>query len=144
VAGLKKKEFRTIEDLTIKQKVFVETLVKNWGNMTQAEALKHARYECKNENDYSVIASRLLNRKLNPHVVKYFDKKFAEEVKVYEGDKLRRYKRLERIADKAEKKDQYAAAINAEYRSGQLASMYVDKREVKVRAEEIGQKSGVE
>ena len=73
-----------------------------------------------------------MNRKLNPHVVKYFDKRFAEEVKIYEGDKLRRYKRLERIADKAEKKDQYAAAINAEYRSGQLASMYVDKREVKV------------
>ena len=119
MAGLKRKELRTELDLTIKQKVFVETLVKNWGNITQAEALKQAKYECKNENDYSVIASRLMNRKLNPHVVKYFDKRFAEEVKIYEGDKLRRYKRLERIADKAEKKDQYAAAINAEYRSGQ-------------------------
>ena len=75
MAGLKRKELRTIDDLTIKQKVFVETLVKNWGNMTQAEALKHAKYECKNENDYSVIASRLLNRKLNPHVVKYFDQR---------------------------------------------------------------------
>jgi hypothetical protein len=132
MAGLKRKELRTDADLTIKQKVFVETLVKNWGNITQADALKQAKYDCKNENDYSVIASRLMNRKLNPHVVKYFDKRFAEEVKIYEGDKLRRYKRLERIADKAEKKDQYAAAINAEYRSGQLASMYVDKREVRV------------
>ena len=42
------------------------------------------------------------------------------------------HKALERIADKAEKKDQYAAAINSEYTSGQLASMYVDKREVRV------------
>ena len=52
MAGLKKKEVRTELDLTIKQKVFVETLVKNWGNITQAEALKQAKYECKNENDY--------------------------------------------------------------------------------------------
>ena len=51
---------------------------------------------------------------------------------MYEGDNLRRFKRLERLADKAEKKDQYAAAINAEYRSGQLAGAYVDKKEVRV------------
>ena len=42
------------------------------------------------------------------------------------------YKRLERIADKAEKEKQFAAAINAEYRSGQLAGAYVDRKEVTV------------
>jgi hypothetical protein len=34
-------------------------------------------------------------------------------------------KRFERLADKAEKKDQFAAAINAEYRSGQLAGAFM-------------------
>ena len=63
---------------------------------------------------------------------KYFDKLFEREVKKYESDNLRRYKRLERISDKAEKDKQYAAAINAEYRSGQLAGAYVDRKEVRV------------
>ena len=60
--GLKKKELRTDLDLTPKQKMFVEVYVKDWGSITQAEALKRAGYVCKNENDYSVIASRLLSR----------------------------------------------------------------------------------
>ena len=51
---------------------------------------------------------------------------------MYEGDNLRRYKRFERLANKAEKKDQFAAAINAEYRSGQLAGAFIDRKEVKV------------
>jgi len=130
--GLKKKELRTEDDLTLKQKKFVDIYVKNWGNITKADALKEAGYECKNSNDYSVIASRLTNRKLNPHVVKYLDKIYKEECAKYEGDNLRRYKRLERIALNAEADKQYAAAINAEYRSGQLAGQYVDRREVKV------------
>ena len=62
----------------------------------------------------------------------YFDKRFQKELKMYQGDNLRRFKRLDRLADKAEKKDQYAAAINAEYRSGQLAGAFVDRREVRV------------
>lgn len=130
--GLKKKELRTEDDLTLKQKKFVDIYVKNWGNITKAEALKQAGYDCKNENDYSVIASRLTNRKINPHVVKYLDKIYKEECAKYEGDNLRRYKRLERIALSAEQDKQYAAAINAEYRSGQLAGQYIDRKEVKV------------
>ena len=130
--GLKKKELRTESDLTPKQKMFVEIYVKDWGSITQAEALKRAGYVCKNENDYGSIASRLLSRKANPHVANYFDKRFSKELKMYEGDNLRRFKRLDRLADKAEKKDQYAAAINAEYRSGQLAGAYVDRKEVRV------------
>ena len=47
---------------------------------------------------------------------------------MYEGDNLRRFKRFERLADKAEKKDQYAAAINAEYRSGQLVRLLIKRK----------------
>ena len=130
--GLKKKELRTVDDLTPKQKMFVEIYVKDWGSIPQAEALKRAGYKCKNENDYGVIASRLLSRRLNPHIAKYFDSRFTKELKMYEGDNLRRFKRLDRLSDKAEKKDQFAAAINAEYRAGQLAGAYIDKKEVRV------------
>jgi phage terminase small subunit len=130
--GLKKKELRTELDLTPKQKMFVEIYVKDWGSITQAEALKRAGYVCTNEKDYSSVASRMLSRKLHPHIAKYFDKLFEREVKKYTSDNLRRYKRLERIADKAEEEKQFAAAINAEYRSGQLAGAYVDKKEITV------------
>ena len=90
--------------------------------------------------------------------------------------KLRSYKKLEDYGDRAAGKSQYTAAINAEFRKGQMAGFYVDRREVKhlglegmsreelegklkeltqkidgynaktieVKAEEIGQKSGVE
>jgi hypothetical protein len=73
-----------------------------------------------------------MNRRINPHVAKYYDKRFEQEVKKYESDNLRRYKRFERLADKAEKKEQFAAAINAEFRSGQLAGAFIDRKEVRV------------
>ena len=130
--GLKKKELRTDLDLTPKQKMFVEILVKDWGSITQHEALKLAGYDCKDDNSAKSTASQLLSRKISPHVAKYFDKRFHQELKKYEGDNLRRFKRLDRISDKAEKDKQYAAAINAEYRSGQLAGAYVDRKEVRV------------
>jgi len=38
------------------------------------------KYECKNESDYSAIASRLMNRRLNPHVAKYLDQQYEKEV----------------------------------------------------------------
>ena len=130
--GLKKKSLRTELDLTPKQKMFVEIYVKDWGSITQAEALKRAGYVCTNEKDYGSVASRMLSRKHSTHIANYFDKLFDLEKKKYESDNLRRFKRLERIADKAEKDKQYAAAINAEYRSGQLAGAYVDRKEVTV------------
>jgi len=129
---LKSKALRTEQDLTPKQRKFIDILVANWGEMTKGEALKKAGYECKNHKNYSDIASRLTSRKFSPHVVKYLDKKLEKASAKYEKDKLRRYKRLEKYADGAYADKQYASAINAEYRSGQLAGLYVDKREVKV------------
>ena len=129
---MKKNALKTEHELTPKQRMFVEILVQEHGNITQAEALKRAGYECKNIENARSYASQLLNRKVNPHIAKYYDKRFDQEVKKYESDNLRRYKRLERIANSAEKEKQYAAAINAEYRSGQLAGAYVDRKEVTV------------
>jgi|TARA_R100001129_G_scaffold183565_1_gene166317 phage terminase small subunit len=129
---LKSKALRTEQDLTPKQRKFIDILVANWGEITKGEALKKAGYECKNNKNYSDIASRLTSRKFSPHIVKYLDKKLEKASAKYEKDKLRRYKRLEKYADGAYADKQYASAINAEYRSGQLAGLYVDKREVKV------------
>lgn len=51
---------------------------------------------------------------------------------MYEKDKLRRYKRFEYYANSAAGDKQWASAINAEYRSGQLAGLFIDKRELTV------------
>jgi hypothetical protein len=47
-------------------------------------------------------------------------------------DYLRHLKRLDTLAQKAEAKGQYAAAVNAEFRLGQAAGFYIDKKEIKV------------
>jgi len=127
-----KKIDRSEKDLTPKQRLFVDIMIANWGEITQAEAAKRAKYECKNEADLSAIASRLLNRRLNPHVVKYLDQQYEKEVNKFSKDRLKRFKRLDHLSKKAEDNKQFNVSVQAEYRSGQLAGLYVDKREVKV------------
>ena len=131
MAQIKKIE-RSDKDLTPKHRLFVDILVANRGEITYAEACKQAKYECKNPTDYSAIASRLLNRRLNPHIAKYLDKKYEEEVNKFSKDKLKRFRRLDKLSKEAEKNKQFNVSVQAEYRSGQLAGMYVDKREVTV------------
>ena len=126
----KKKIVRTVQDLTPKQKLFVEILVKHWGSISKVDALLQAGYKSKNKNGAMVLASRLTNPILNPHVCRYLEIKLSEEKEIYEKDKLRRFKTFERLRDGAEQKGQYTGAINAEFRSGQLAGLFVDKKEV--------------
>ena len=127
-----KKIDRSEKDLTPKQRLFVDILVANWGEISYADACRQAKYECKNESDYSAIASRLMNRRLNPHVAKYLDQQYEKEVNKFSKDKLKRFRRLDKLSKKAEKNKQFNVSVQAEYRSGQLAGLYVDKREVKV------------
>ena len=127
-----KKIDRSEKDLTPKQRLFVDILVANWGEISYADACRQAKYECKNESDYSAIASRLMNRRLNPHVAKYLDQQYEKEVNKFSKDKLKRFRRLDKLSKEAEKNKQFNVSVQAEYRSGQLAGLYVDKREVKV------------
>ena len=127
-----KKIDRSEKDLTPKQRMFVDILVANWGEISYADACRQAKYECKNESDYSAIASRLMNRRLNPHVAKYLDQQYEKEVNKFSKDKLKRFRRLDKLSKEAEKNKQFNVSVQAEYRSGQLAGLYVDKREVKV------------
>ena len=125
-----KKILRTKEDLTTKQKTFIDILVANWGNITKVDALLKAGYKSKNKDAAMVLASKLTNPDHNPHVCRYLEYKLSKEQEKYEKDKLRRYKTFERLRDGAEQKGQYTGAINAEFRSGQLAGQFVDKKEV--------------
>jgi phage terminase small subunit len=122
----KKNVLKTMQDLTAKQRKFVDIYVANFGNISKTEAARQAGYVAK---DPSTIASKITNPNLNPHVVRYMEKKIAIERNKY-ANPLRSFKRLERYGDGAEKKNQFAAAINAEFRSGQLAGMYIDKKEI--------------
>ena len=124
------KQLRTVKDLTTKQKKFIDILVQDWGNISKVDALLKAGYKSKNKDAAMVLASKLTNPNLNPHVCRYLEQQLSKEQEKYEKDKLRRYKTFERLRDGAEAKGQYTGAINAEFRSGQLAGQFVDKKEV--------------
>ena len=126
----KSKQLRTVDDLTVKQKTFVDILVSNWGQISKTDALIKAGYSSKSKDAAMVLASRLTNPNLNPHVCRYLEIKLQEEQAKYVKDKLRRYKIFERLRNGAETKGQYTGAINAEFRSGQLAGQFVDKKEI--------------
>ena len=131
MSNRRSKALKTVTDLTPKHKAFVDILVTNWGQMSKADAVRQAGYETKSPNGAHEIGSRLTNPDKNPHVVRYLETKLLKEKSIYEKDKLKRYKRLEYLSNKAESKGQIGVAVNAEYRSGQMANMFVNQTEVK-------------
>ena len=126
----KRRELRSIQDLTDKQKKFIDILVDNWGKITKTDALIESGYNTKTRESAMVLASKLTNPDINPHICRYLEKRLAEEREVYEKDKLRRYKILDDLRDQSSAKGQFTASINAEYRSGQLAGLYVDHKQI--------------
>ena len=121
---------RTTKDLTDKQKRFIDILVMKWGQITKTDALLEAGYTPKTRESAFVLALKLTNPDTNPHVCRYMEKKLLEEKEKYEKDKLRRYKILDDLRDQSSAKGQFTASINAEYRSGQLAGLYVDHKQI--------------
>ena len=126
----RKNVLKSTSELTLKQKAFVDIYVSNWGEITKVEAARRAGYKSNKPEGPTEIASRLTDPNKNPHVVRYMEMKYNQELKKHEGDKLKKYKRFETLSKKAEDKKQYAVAVNAEFRSGQMAGMFVDKKEV--------------
>ena len=121
---------KSTAELTLKQKAFVDIYVSNWGQISKTQAAERAGYKSKKKEGPTEIASRLTDPNKNPHVVRYMEMKYNQELKKHEGDKLKKYKRFDTLSKKAEEKKQYAVAVNAEYRSGQMAGFFVDKKEV--------------
>jgi len=126
----RKNTLKSTNELTLKQKAFVDIYVSNWGEITKVEAAKRAGYKSNKPEGPTEIASRLTDANKNPHVVRYMEMKYNQELKKYSGDKLKKYKNFERLSKEAEKKKQFGHAINAEYRSGQMAGFFIDKKEV--------------
>jgi|TARA_R100001530_G_scaffold63262_2_gene45485 phage terminase small subunit len=125
----KSNQLKTTSELTQQQRKFVDILVANWGNIKKVDAAEQAGYKSTKGKPYE-IASRLLNPDLNPHVCRYLEKRLEKERAAYESDKLKRYKVFERLRDGAESRGQYTGAINAEFRAGQMAGHFIDKKEI--------------
>jgi len=122
---------KTITDLTPKQRLFVDTLVANWGKKSKQDVAMEV-FDCKNRTNASKYAWELLHPDKSPHVVRYLEMQLQKELKKYETDKLRHYKTYERLQQKAEDKKQYNASINAQFRAGQMAGLFIDKKEINV------------
>jgi len=125
----KSNQLKSSIELTAQQRKFVDILVSNWGQIKKADAAEKAGYTSTRGKPYEQ-ASRLLNPDLNPHVCRYLEKRLQREQDKYEKDKLARFKTFERLRNGAEQKGQYTGAINAEFRAGQMAGMFVDKKEI--------------
>ena len=113
--------------LTPKQQAFVEIFVKENGRMTATDCAKQAGYS---EKSAISQASVMRNPKYFPHVVKAIEdlqREYAEASKI---DFVKHSRELARLRDQAVINGQIGPAVNAEYRRGQLAGFYVDRKEV--------------
>ena len=113
--------------LTSRQRSFAQILVKENGRATPTECAKMAGYS---EKSATQIASNLQNPKMFPKVVEYIDsltKDYAQSAKI---EFMKHARELARLRDLAIDKDQYSAAINAEYRRGLLGGFYIERKEV--------------
>jgi len=128
--GKKKNALKTITELTPKQKMFVDIYVENYGQMSKVKAAEMAGYVSKSKYGPTETASRLTNPDINPHVCRYLEMRMQKELQIYEKDRLRKYKRFDHLSKKAEDKGQLGVAVNAEYRSGQMADMFVNKSQI--------------
>ena len=126
----KKNTLKTTNDLTLKQRKFVDILATNWGRISKVDACIEAGYSRKDGKKPYETASKLTNPELNPHVVRYLEKRLSQELQKYEKDKLRSYKVFERLRNKAEEKNQFNSAVQSEFRMGQLSGFYIDKKEI--------------
>lgn len=125
MAGQKSNILKHSNELTPKQKAFAEIYVANWGVITKQAAAEKAGYKVTNST-----GSKLTNESLNPHICRYIEKLRSVALKTFERDKLRHYKKYEEMREKAMEKNQFSPAINAEYRIGQAAGFYVDRKEI--------------
>ena len=123
--GSKSNILKKSDELTPKQKAFAEILVANWGVMTKQEAAKLAGYKVTNST-----GAQLTSEAVSPHICRYIEKLRSYALKTYERDKLRHYKQFENMRNKAVEKNQFSPAITAEYRIGQAAGFYIDRKEI--------------
>ena len=93
----RKNTLKSTSELTLKQKAFVDIYVSNWGEISKTEAATRAGYTSAKKEGPTEIASRLTDPNKNPHVVRYMEMRYNQELKKHEGDKLKKYKRFDSI-----------------------------------------------
>ena len=116
-----------VNKITPKQRAFIHLFVKSNGRMTPTDCAKEAGYS---EKSATNIACNLRNPKMFPLVVEAIEnlqKEYAEASKI---DFVKHARELARLRDTAVTNGQLGPAVNAEFRRGQLAGFYVDRKEV--------------
>ena len=121
------KDMGNVNKITPKQRAFIHLFVKANGRMTPTDCAKEAGYS---EKSATNIACNLRSPKMFPLVVEAIEnlqKEYAEASKI---DFVKHARELARLRDTAVTNGQLGPAVNAEFRRGQLAGFYVDRKEV--------------
>jgi len=113
------------DELTPKQRRFVQELVLRETEISAQQCAINAGYE---ESSARQKATALQNPKYFPKVALEIQR-FRDEVnKTYAANKGNHLRQLARLRDNAVDKGQFGPAIVAEYRRGQVAGLYVEKK----------------
>ena len=113
------------DPLTPKQRKFVQELVTNDTQLSAEECAIRAGYA---KESAVVRASELQNPKLYPKVVIEIQNFREQTNKRYAVDKGSHVRQLARLRDGAVERGQYGPAVVAEYRRGQIAGLYIEKK----------------
>jgi len=123
------KPLRKQRVLNAKEWKFVQEYVSGDGRVTLKEAAIRAGYK---ETSASVMAWKLTNPDINPHVVAAIQEYRAELAAKYGTTYERHMRDLQTIRDAALAAGAYGAAVQAEYRRGQaLGTIYVERKEIR-------------
>ena len=115
--------------LTAKDWTFVTERVSGDGRTTMKDAAIKAGYK---PSSASVMAWKLTNPDINPHVVAAIQAYRADLASKYNTSYERHMRDLQIIRDKALDAGAFAAAVQAEYRRGQaLGTIYVERKEIR-------------
>ena len=113
--------------ITQKQRKFVLLLVHSEGLKSASQCAAEAGYSKKSCRE---LASRLQNPDHYPLVAKAIDSEVRANVDRYRCSQERSLATLARLRDQASSAGNYNAAVAAETRRGQIAGLYVDKKEI--------------
>lgn len=109
---------------------FVQELVSGDGQVTMKECAIRAGFS---EKSAKVVAWKLTNPEICPHVVAAIQEYRAEINAKYGTNFDRHMKDLQMIRDKAMEAGAFGAAVSAEYRRGQaLGTIYIERKEVRI------------
>ena len=122
------KKLTTKSRLTRKQQLFVRELVSKDGQVTLREAAINAGYA---PTSAHTRAFELTHPDISPHVVFDINRYRAELDEKYGVSYGRHVRDLQRIRDDALDNGAYSAAVQAEYRRGQAADLYVSRSEIR-------------